>query len=79
MKVHQDFNRLLLKQIHRDAKRKFPNIDLRKALGTHKQPHGRWLVEGTVGGKYRSWHGRAEDANHAKYEAWKMILSESAS
>jgi len=74
MELFKAFNRRLLAEIHKDAKRHFPGTDLRKAWGVHKHLHGRYTVEGTIGGKYRSWHGRAEDAADAKYQAWRSIL-----
>lgn len=74
VQIYKAFNRRMLSEIHKDAKRHFPGIDLRKAWGVHKQLHGRYLAEGTIGGKYRSWNGRAEDSAHAKYQAWRSIL-----
>jgi hypothetical protein len=70
MQVYATFNRMLLKDIHKQVKRVYPSLDLRKALGVHKQPHGRYIVEGSIPGGMLRWHGRAADANHAKYEAW---------
>ena len=71
MKVCSDFNRMCLKDIQKAVKRVYPSVDMRRVLGTHKQPRGRWYVEGHVPGTHINWHGRAEDANHAKYQAWR--------
>jgi hypothetical protein len=66
----------MLKTIGREAKRRFPAVDLRSALhaGRISGVRSEWLVIGTVAGERYTWRGIAEDANHAKYQAWKLIL-----
>jgi hypothetical protein len=66
------FTRLLLKQMHADIKRQFPEIEnVIQACGVTRTTRANWTAEIVTPHRERFyWNGRAFNAHDARYKGW---------
>lgn len=72
--IYAAFDRALLRDIQQEAKRRWPQLDMRRALVAMSPGRDQWFVEGRVDGAKVSKSVRANSAAHAKYKVWANLL-----
>lgn len=71
MNVDITFSRYLLNDLHKELKRRFPSIKLRKTWVWKIGRAGHWEFHGP---DHFYWHGRAHNAYDARYKGWIAYL-----